>query len=117
VDTAVSAVQFDREGYGLSFELLEPPRYRVLFKDRKASLLKRTDEGEWKSISPELDFGFVKMLELAVPISLLELKEKKEIWFRLVGERQGKEMGKWPAVDLIKFDLPSQKAESIFWEV
>ena len=117
VDTEVSAVQFDREGYGLTFELLEPPRYRVLFKDRKASLLKRVGEGEWRSICPELQFGFVKMLELAVPISLLELKEKKEIWFRLVGERQGKEMGKWPAVDLIKFDLPSQKAESIFWEV
>ena len=117
VDTEVLAVHFDREGYGLTFELLEPPRYRILFKDRKASLLKRTDEGEWKSISPELEFGFVKTLELAVPITLLEFEEKKEIWFRLIGERHGKELGKWPAVDLIKFDLPSQKGEPIFWEV
>ena len=51
VDTAVSAVEFDREGYGVTFELLQPPRYKISFKDRKASLLKRTSESEWKLIS------------------------------------------------------------------
>jgi alpha-amylase/alpha-mannosidase (GH57 family) len=117
VDTAVSAVEFDREGYGVTFELLQPPRYKISFKDRKASLLKRMNESEWKLISSDLEFAFVKILELAVPITLLEFEEKKEIWFRLIGERQGKEMGKWPALDVIKFDLPSQKGEPIFWEV
>jgi len=56
-------------------------------------------------------------MELALPVNLLQFKEKKEVWFRLVGERQGKEMGKWPSVDAIKFVLPGEKGEPIFWEV
>jgi alpha-amylase/alpha-mannosidase (GH57 family) len=117
VDTVVSREEFDRDGYGLTFELLQPPRYKISVKDGKASLVKRRNETEWRLISSELKFAFADMLELAIPIRSLEFEEAKEIWFRLIGERQGKEMGKWPAVDVIKFDLPSQKAESIFWEV
>ncbi|MGB7061014.1 MAG: glycoside hydrolase family 57 protein [Candidatus Zixiibacteriota bacterium] len=117
VETAISGEEFDRNGYGLTFELLQPPRYKISIKNGKASLFRRLNESEWKLIFSELEFAFEKMLELAIPISLLEFEETKEIWFRLIGERQGKEMGKWPAVDVIKFDLPSQKAESIFWEV
>jgi alpha-amylase/alpha-mannosidase (GH57 family) len=117
VDTTIPGKKFDRERYGLTFEFLQPPRYKISVKDGKASLLKRRNESEWKLISVELKFAFADMLELAIPISLLEFEETKEIWFRLIGERQGKEMGKWPAVDLIKFDLPSEKGEPIFWEV
>jgi alpha-amylase/alpha-mannosidase (GH57 family) len=117
VDTTVTGEEFDRDRYGLAFELLQPPRYKISVKDGNASLFKRQNESEWKLISAELKFAFGEMLELAIPIRSLEFEETKEIWFRLIGERQGKEMGKWPAVDVIKFDLPSQKAESIFWEV
>jgi len=117
VDTSISGEEFHRDGYGFTFELLQPPRYKISFKDGNASLFKRQDGSEWKLISTDLEFAFGEMLEMAIPISLLDSEQTKEIWFRLVGERQGKEMGKWPAVDLIKFDLPSQRAESIFWEV
>jgi alpha-amylase/alpha-mannosidase (GH57 family) len=117
VETAITGGEFEREGYRLTFEILQPPRFRISINNGKASLFRRLNESKWKLISSELEFAFEKMLELAIPIELLEFEEKKEIWFRLVGERQGKEMGKWPAVDLIKFDLPSQKGEAIFWEV
>jgi alpha-amylase/alpha-mannosidase (GH57 family) len=117
VDTTVTGEEFDRDGYGFTLELLQPSRYKISIKEGKVSLFKRQDQSDWKPISTELKFAFGEMLELAIPISLLEFGETKEIWFRLIGERQGKEMGKWPAVDAIKFDLPSQKAESIFWEV
>jgi alpha-amylase/alpha-mannosidase (GH57 family) len=117
VETAISGEEFDRDGYGLTFELLHPSKYKISVKDGNAILFKRQNESEWKLISSDLKFAFGTMLELAIPTALLQFEETKEIWFRLIGERQGKEMGKWPAVDVIKFDLPSQKAESIFWEV
>jgi alpha-amylase/alpha-mannosidase (GH57 family) len=117
VDTGLSGEEFREEGYELTSELLEPPRYRISLGGGKATISKRINETEWKTLSSELEFAFVKTLELAIPITLLEFTEKKEIWFRLIGERQGKEIERWPAADVIRFDLPSQKGEPIFWEV
>ena len=117
VDTTISKEEFVREGYEFIFELLEPSRYKILLKDGKATLFQRVDENEWRLISSDLEFSFSKIMELAVPMSLLQFKEKKEIWFRLIGERQKKKIERWPAMDVIRFDLPSQKGEPIFWQV
>lgn len=117
VDTTVAKEEFDREGYALVIELLEPPRYKISVKEGKAVLFQRINEKEWTVVSSELGFAFAKTLEVAIPMTLLQFTEKKEIWFRLIGERQGKEVERWPATDVIRFDLPSQKGEPIFWEV
>jgi len=117
VDTTISREEFDREGYEFVLELLEPSRYKISIKEGTAIFLKRTKEKEWRIISSDLEFAFVKTLELAIPMTLLEFVKKKEIWFRVIGERQKKEIGRWPGVDVIRFDLPSQKGEPIFWEV
>jgi len=117
IDTTISRDEFDRGGYEFILELLEPARYKILLKDGKATIFQRVDEKEWRLISSELEFSYLKIMELAVPMSLLQFKEEKEIWFRLIGERQGKEIERWPAMDVIRFDLPGQKGEPIFWEV
>lgn len=117
VDTSISKDEFERGEIEFILELLEPPRYKILLRHGKATLFQRVDENEWRLISSELEFSFSKIMELAVPMSLLQFKEKKEIWFRLIGERQKKEIERWPAMDVIRFDLPSQKGEPIFWEV
>jgi alpha-amylase/alpha-mannosidase (GH57 family) len=117
VDITKSREEIDREGYEFILEILEPPRYKITLKGDKATLSQRTKENQWRIISPQLESAFVKTLELAVPMSLLQFEDKKEIWFRLIGERQKKEMERWPAMDVIKFHLPSQKGEQIFWQV
>ncbi|MCK4403741.1 MAG: glycoside hydrolase [candidate division Zixibacteria bacterium] len=117
VDTSISKDEFERGEYEFILELLEPARYKILLKDGKATLFQQMDENEGRLISSELEFSFSKIMELAVPMSLLQFKEEKEIWFRLIGERQKKEIERWPAMDVIRFDLPSQKGEPIFWEV
>jgi alpha-amylase/alpha-mannosidase (GH57 family) len=117
VDITKSNKEFNQDGYQLTIEFLEPPRYRISFYQGKAILYQRTVDKKWEMISSELEFAFVKILELAIPITSLQFREKKEIWFRVIGERQGKEMERWPATDVIRFDLPSQKGEPIFWEV
>jgi alpha-amylase/alpha-mannosidase (GH57 family) len=117
VDASITREEFEKQGYELILELLEPPRYRISIKQGKADLFQRTEANQWQMISSELEFAFVKTLELAIPIEVLQFGEKKEIWFRLIGERQGKEMERWPATDVIRFDLPSKKGEPIFWEV
>jgi hypothetical protein len=117
VDMGISNDEFREGGYEVTIELLEPPRYRISLGAEKATISKRINETEWKTLCSELEFAFLKTLELAIPITLLEFTEKKEIWFRLIGERQGKEIERWPAADVIRFDLPGQKGEPIFWEV
>jgi alpha-amylase/alpha-mannosidase (GH57 family) len=117
VDVSITREEFEEQGYELILELLEPPRYRISIKQGKATLFGRIEQNQWQMISSELEFAFVKTLELAIPIEVLHFGDKKEIWFRLIGERQGKEMERWPAIDVIRFDLPSQKGEPIFWEV
>jgi hypothetical protein len=74
-----------------------------------------------------LDFSFLKIMELSVPVDLLEFsesrstqtggKEKKGVWFRLIVKRGGKEQERWPTVDVIRFDLPTQEGKPMFWGV
>ena len=117
VDLTVTKEELDQEENEFILEILDPPRYKISFRDGKATLFQRANENDWRVISSELEFSFIKIMELAVPISLLEVKQQKEIWFRLIGERKGKEIERWPTVDAIKFDLPSPKKDLIFWEV
>jgi alpha-amylase/alpha-mannosidase (GH57 family) len=117
VDTTITKEEFVREGYEFILEFLEPSRYKISMKDGNATLCQRINENEWKLIFSELEFSYLKIMELAVPMSLLQFKDEKQIWFRVIGERPGKEIERWPTADVIKFDLPSQKGEPIFWEV
>jgi hypothetical protein len=95
-------------------------------KNDKATLFKRINKAEWKLVSSDLNFSFSKIMELSVPLDLLEFseigsasggKEQKGVWFRLIVERGGKEEERWPTVDIIRFDLPTQKGKPIFWGV
>jgi len=117
VDATVPKEEFDREGYELIIEILQPARYRISLKGGTATLSRRINDKEWELVPSELEFSHLRIMELAFPINLLQFKDQKEIWFRLIGERQGKEIERWPAMDVIRFDLPSQKGEPIFWEV
>lgn len=117
IDPAVSREQFVAEGFNFVLEIVEPSRYRLVFDDHQAALHQRINEKEWQLLSSELEFSYAKIIELALPINALNFKGHKEIWFRLIGEKQGREIGRWPATDLIKFDLPSEKGEPIFWVV
>jgi alpha-amylase/alpha-mannosidase (GH57 family) len=117
IDPDLSKHKLQSEGYQFVLEILEPARYKIVLKSEKAELFQRINEKEWRLISSELHFVQGKILELAVPMELLQFKDKRRIWFRLVGEREGKQIGKWPATDVIKFDLPGQKGEQLYWQV
>ena len=128
IDTTLPNEKYKSEDYEFILELIEPPRYKISIKHDKATLFKRMDEAEWKLISSDLDFSFLKIMELSVPIDLLEFsesrspakgggKEQKGVWFRLIVERGGKEEERWPSVDVIKFDLPTQEGKPVFWGV
>jgi alpha-amylase/alpha-mannosidase (GH57 family) len=117
IDTALSKEKYKSEDYEFILELIEPPRYKISIKNDRATLFKRINEPEWKLISSDLNFSFSKIMELSVPIDLLEFKEQKGVWFLLIVERVGKEEERWPPVDVIRFDLPTQKGKPIFWGV
>ncbi len=117
IDSSLAPSTFSREGYSLTVEIVEPARFRIVLRDQKAELFKRISEEEWQPVSSELEFAQGKIMELAVPMNLLPIDSQKGIWFRLIGEKQGRQVGKWPSTDLIKFDLPSQKGVNLYWEV
>lgn len=117
IDPGLAKETLRQEDYQFILEILEPARYKIVLKYEKAELLKRANENQWQLISSELSFAHDKIMELAVPMNLLQFDSKKGIWFRLIGERQGKQIGKWPAMDVIRFDLPSQKGEPMYWQV
>ena len=126
IDTNLPQEKFKSQDYEYVLELLEPPRYKISIKNEKATLFRRINDTEWEEISSNLDFSFLKIMELSVPIHLLEFsesrsasggKEQKGVWFRLIVKREGKEEERWPPVDVIKFDLPTQEGKPIFWGV
>lgn len=126
IDTTLPNEKYKSEDYEFILELIEPPRYKISIKNDKATLFEKINEAEWKSISSDLDFSFLKIMELSVPIDLLEFseigsasggKEQKGVWFRLIVERAGKEQERWPTVEVIRFDLPTQKGKPSFWGV
>jgi alpha-amylase/alpha-mannosidase (GH57 family) len=117
IDPDLSKQKLQSEGYQFVLEILEPARYKIVLKTEKAELFQRINEKEWRLISSELQFVQGKILELSVPMNLLQFKDKNRVWFRLVGEREGKQIGKWPAADVIKFVLPGQKGEQLYWQV
>jgi alpha-amylase/alpha-mannosidase (GH57 family) len=128
IDASLPNEKYKSQDYEFILELIEPPRYKISIKNDRATLFKRINEADWKLISSDLDFSFLKIMELSVPIDLLEFsesrspakgggKEQKGVWFRLIVERGGKEQERWPTVDVIRFDLPTQKGKPIFWGV
>jgi len=64
-----------------------------------------------------LDFLFLKIMELSLPVRLLEFKEQRGVWFRLIVKKEEKEQERWPPVDVIRFDLPLKEGKPIFWGV
>ncbi len=117
IDPSISKEEFEKGKYELILEFVEPSRYKIILGGGKASLFKRVSENKWRAVSPGLEFAFKKIIELAVPVNLLEFGQKRAVRFLLIGEREGKEIDRWPKVDTIQFDLPSQKKDLIFWEV
>jgi alpha-amylase/alpha-mannosidase (GH57 family) len=117
MDPSFSAEEFLRGTYEMVLDILEPSRYRVSLKQGRGVLLRKIDDKQWQQISAELEFAFSKIAELAIPLSLLEFKQHQTVQFRLIVEKEGKEMERWPGVDSIKFDLPGQNKALIFWEV
>jgi alpha-amylase/alpha-mannosidase (GH57 family) len=117
IDTTLPDEKYKSEEYEFILELVEPPRYKISIKDDQATLLKRVNEAKWKLISSDLDFSFLKVMELCLPIDLLEFKEQKGVWFRLIVKRRGKEQERWPTADVIRFDLPIQQGKPVFWGV
>jgi alpha-amylase/alpha-mannosidase (GH57 family) len=117
MDLTVSPRELWRGNYDLVLEILEPSRYKISIKQGRASLFQRKDEGRWTLISEELEFAFLKIMELAVPVSLLDFERKQTVQFQLIVEREGNEMERWPGVDAIKFDLPGRNKALMFWEV
>ena len=117
INTALPNEKYKSEGYEFILEFVEPARYRILIKSDKVALFRRMKEGEWKLISSDLQFSFLNIMELSVPIELLGFKEQKGVWFRLIVKKGQKEKERWPAVDVIKFDLPIQEGKPLFWGV
>ena len=117
IDLSISKEEFEEGKYELILEFVEPSRYKITLGEGGASLFKRVGENMWKEVSSGLEFVFKKIMELAVPVNLLEFSQKRTVQFLLIGEKEGKEMERWPKVDTIQFDLPSQKKDLIFWEV
>jgi alpha-amylase/alpha-mannosidase (GH57 family) len=123
IDTTLANEKYKSKKYEFILELVEPPRYKISIKNDKATLHKRVDEAGlnihsgWKLFSSDLDYSFLKIMELSLPIDLLEFKEQKGVWFRLIVKRGGKEQERWPTMDVIRFDLPTKEGKPIFWGV
>jgi hypothetical protein len=117
MDLSVSPQEFQKGNYAIVLDILEPPRYKISIKRGKATLFQRIVENEWKLLSSKLEFAFSEIVELAIPLSLLDFKQKQTVQFQLIGEKEGNELERWPSVDAIKFDLPGQNKSLIFWEV
>jgi alpha-amylase/alpha-mannosidase (GH57 family) len=99
-------------------EIVEPSRYRLSVSKAEAELLRFVeDENRWDKVSEEIDFSFSKILELGFSIKALDFTRKNSVAFQLSVKKEGKELERWPQVDLIKFRLPLDKKKPIFWGV
>lgn len=57
------------------------------------------------------------IIELALPFSLLDVKESDEVAFVIIVKRDESELEKWPYKGYISFNVPTPDFEAIMWKV
>jgi hypothetical protein len=106
------------ENYQFEIEILEPPRYKVSILKNEGILFKfNPDKDEWIEVTQNLIVAENKIIEVALPIKLIDFKGIPKVWFRVILRKDKKEVEICPEVDLIKFNLPLDKKRPIFWGV
>jgi hypothetical protein len=105
------------DNYIFSLEIMEPNKY-ILAMEKFAEQGKYGVEGNTaETKSGPVQFGIGNIIELAIPIGHLQFKDKKVIGFQIAVKKDNKELERWPSLDLIRFEIPSDKSGQIFWEV
>ena len=117
IDTVLPVLKYLNDGYVFSLEIMEPNKY-VLGMERFAEQGKYGVEGRSSEaeISP-IQVGIESVIELAVPIVQLRIKDKKIVGFQVAVKKDNKELERYPSLSLIRFEIPSEKSGQIFWEV
>ena len=106
------------ENYQFEIEILEPPRYKVSILKKEGILFKfNPDKDEWIEVTQNLIVAENKIIEVALPIKLIDFKGIPKVWFRVILRKDKKEVEIYPEADLIKFNLPLDKKRPIFWGV
>jgi alpha-amylase/alpha-mannosidase (GH57 family) len=117
IDTVLPASKYMEDNYIFSLEIMEPNKY-ILAMEKFAEQGKYGVEGNLaETKSSSVQFGIGNIIELAIPIGQLQFKDKKVIGFQIAVKKDNKELERWPSLDLIRFEIPSDKSGQIFWEV
>lgn len=83
----------------------------------RAEMLKETGSHERKVIGKISTIAAHDIIEIALPFSSLNLKEKDEVAFIVVVKRDDAELEKWPYKGYISFNVPTPDFEAIMWQV
>lgn len=99
-------------------EIVEPFRYRLSIAKSEAELFRFIEnKNRWEEVSEKIDLSFFKFFEVGFPIKAFDFSRKGSVAFQLSVKKEGKEIERWPQVDLIRFNLPLDKKKPIFWGV
>jgi len=64
-----------------------------------------------------IKFAISEVVEIMIPIEILDIKIKKEILFKVTACEESKAIESWPANEYIKLELPASGSDDIPWVI
>jgi len=65
--------------------------------------------------NPGIRFDFRDLIEIAIPFSMLNIAENKQIALRITVFENGKAVENWPSSELLRMELPAAGSDDILW--
>jgi len=115
-DLQVSQITFDirfLRPEGLMVEIRCSPAEGIV----RADLIKEIGNHERQVLGKITTIAAHDIIELALPFSLLNVKETDEVAFIVVVEMDDAELERWPYKGYISFNVPTPDFEAIMWQV
>ncbi|HEX9916207.1 MAG TPA: hypothetical protein VGB16_00585, partial [candidate division Zixibacteria bacterium] len=58
-----------------------------------------------------------EIIELGISIQQMKFEDKKIVGFQVTVRKDGKELERWPSMDLVRFEIPTERSDQIFWQI
>jgi alpha-amylase/alpha-mannosidase (GH57 family) len=117
VDTFLPAYKYIEDNYLFSLEILEPAKYILSMEKERQESKSGMEKTMQEAMIVPLQTGVGELIELAIPIKQMKFQDKKVVGFQVVVRKDKKELERWPSIDLIRFEIPSEKSDQIFWQI
>ena len=117
IDAFLPAHKYLEDGYVFSLEIMEPKKY-ILSMEKETNQVKSGIERAMQEAAViPVQSAVGEIIELGISIQQMKFEDKKIVGFQVTVRKDGKELERWPSMDLVRFEIPTERSDQIFWQI